>query len=448
MADPTIEAKLMEVDPASPAKEQDETKESQKAGASKTPGSTPRARRNRKQVEFFSPDPIGPDNEKLVVKEGNGTKLGEIPNVAFHLSKTLARDELLEDLHSLLYGRKGKAQGRKKAISEFSGFIADGDAEKQKEKDSERLGRWKVEHLNRLLDLLDLPRGSGPEGTKDSKVDRLMDFLVAPKQVSDKDLAAKEASKKAAAAKKRERAQKAKETGSKKRKGSTKPARSAKKAKKEGAAEEEGEREEEAGEESDLEEEEEEPAPKKKRASKGSSSNKKRSRGKKAEVAEEAEGEAEEEEEEQEEEDDTSWEGGLTKASLKQEVLKILEGANMDEFNLKSLMKQLEEKHSMDLSVQKPFIKVVAIQYCADQGPGFSGPAAAEPADKKPASPAKSKQQKKDKVPESKAKSAAEAHPKPVKAEIQSGKLSVGQAKQQGSSLHLLHLQPPRLTSA
>lgn len=38
--------------------------------------------------------------------------------------------------------------------------------QKQKEKDSERLGRWKVDHLNRLLDLLDLPRGSGQDGTK------------------------------------------------------------------------------------------------------------------------------------------------------------------------------------------------------------------------------------------------------------------------------------------
>ena len=76
--------------------------------------------------------------------------------------------------------------------------------------------------------------------------------------------------------------------------------------------------------------------------------------GKKAEVAEEAEGEAEEEEEEQEEEDDTSWEGGLTKASLKQEVLKILEGANMDEFNLKSLMKQLGDPQSLLITSLQP----------------------------------------------------------------------------------------------
>ena len=66
--------------------------------------------------------------------QGKGTKLGEMPNgehafcsmhhkhnllalrhdndvgaaVAFHLGKTTGRDELLEDLHQILYGRKGK----------------------------------------------------------------------------------------------------------------------------------------------------------------------------------------------------------------------------------------------------------------------------------------------------------------------------------------------------
>ena len=44
-----------------------------------------------------------------------------------------------------------------------------------------------------------------------------------------------------------------------------------------------------------------------------------------------------------------------------------------------------EEKHKMDLSVQKPFIKVTAIEYCAEQGPGFRGPA---PAEAQPAAPA------------------------------------------------------------
>ena len=33
--------------------------------------------------------------------------------MAFHLSKTLARDDLLEDLHHFLYGRKGKVNTRR-----------------------------------------------------------------------------------------------------------------------------------------------------------------------------------------------------------------------------------------------------------------------------------------------------------------------------------------------
>lgn len=61
--------------------------------------------------------------------------------------------------------------------------------------------------------------------------------------------------------------------------------------------------------------------------------------GKKAKAVEPEE--ADEEAKEEEAEEDEGWEDGLTKAALKQEVLKILEGANMDEFNLKSLMKQL-----------------------------------------------------------------------------------------------------------
>ena len=33
-------------------------------------------------------------------------------------------------------------------------------------RDSERLSKWKTEHLNQLLDLLDLPRGKEEAGTK------------------------------------------------------------------------------------------------------------------------------------------------------------------------------------------------------------------------------------------------------------------------------------------
>ena len=52
-----------------------------------------------------------------------------------------------------------------------------------------------------------------------------------------------------------------------------------------------------------------------------------------------------------------------------------------------------EEAHKRSMSQQKPFIKEVAIQYCAAQGPGFSGPA---PAAAKPASSAKPAEQKEE----------------------------------------------------
>ena len=35
---------------------------------------------------------------------------GNAAAVAFHLGKVTGRDELLEDLHQILYGRKGKVQ--------------------------------------------------------------------------------------------------------------------------------------------------------------------------------------------------------------------------------------------------------------------------------------------------------------------------------------------------
>lgn len=44
----------------------------------------------------------------LCYQQGQGTKLGDIPNIAFRLSKVTGKDELLEDLHQICYGSKGK----------------------------------------------------------------------------------------------------------------------------------------------------------------------------------------------------------------------------------------------------------------------------------------------------------------------------------------------------
>lgn len=184
------------------------------------------------------------------------------------MSKISGRDELMESLHNILYRRKGTGTTRKKAILDFNGFAFTAEnAEKEIEARKVSLGKWKLDLINRLMDTLDIPRGSGDKGTK---IDLVVEFLEKPEQKSEVDLAAKEAAKKEKEKRKRERAaaQKAKKDKAKKRKAAAadKPGDSKKKVKKEEAEESESEEEEDQSENEEPaseSEEEEEVAPKK-----------------------------------------------------------------------------------------------------------------------------------------------------------------------------------------
>lgn len=304
------------------------------AGENQQPAERTSGRRERKQTSFFQPEKKT-ETEKLEIKEGQGTKLTDIPNVAFHLGKMTGRDELLEDLHQILYGRKGKLSTRKRDIQAFSGFsFSDEQQDTDLEKAKSLLSRFKNDHMTRLLDLLDIPRSDLKE--KDAKVQKVLEFLQAPSKQSDKDLAAKEADKKAAAARKRQRKEKEKEG-----KSSAAKAKRAKKSKDASGDAEEGEAEE-AG----VDDEEE--------AAAGG---------------------------EEEDEDDEKPLGSVatkpkapTEEELENEIVQTLSGVNVLEFNIKMLMKHLNEKYKMDLSGLKPFIKTVAIQYCNEHAPKLDAP--------------------------------------------------------------------------
>lgn len=320
-------------------------------GATSSP--TSKGKRDRKQVEFFAPAEKK-EVERLIVKEGKGVRLGDIPNVLFRLQKTTGRDELLEELHFLLYRRKGKLQTRKREIQNFSGYpYSDAEKEAELKKDEEKLGRWKTERLNQLLDLLDLPRGKDEAATKEGKVARIIQFLEAPEKLSTKDLQQQEAKRKAQGERKRKREGKAAEKQAKaEARADKKAAKTAKQADK--------------------------------RASK---------RAKKTQVEEDVEedDEAEEvaaiEEASYEEEDELPL--GLaskvpSNAELEQSVMAILQGVNVVDFSLKQLLEQLHEKYGVDfgkLKRRKQLIKQVAISYCAARGP----PAGAEEADEEAA---------------------------------------------------------------
>lgn len=292
----------------------------------------PSGRRERKQTAFFQPEKKS-ETEKLEIREGKGTKLGEIPNVAFHLGKVTGRDELLEDLHQILYGRKGKLTTRKKDIQAFSGFtFADEQEEAELEKAKGLLSRFKNDHMTKLLDLLDIPRSELKD--KDARIQRVLDFLKAPSQLSDKDLAAKEAAKKAAGARKRQRKDKSTDKGKDKKSTDAKP-KSSKKAKKSDADEGAEEEQEEEGGEGSMEQDEDDEKPLVAMVPRKNSL--------------------------------------PSDDDLAKEVVNVLSGVDVLEFNIKMLMKHLNGKYKVDLKEKKPLIKTIAIQYCMEHAPKNAG---------------------------------------------------------------------------
>ncbi|XP_044498592.1 protein DEK [Mangifera indica] len=215
---------------------------------------TDRPVRERKSVER-----LVASIEKDVVKEfqiakGRGTPLKDIPNVAFKLSRRKT-DDTFRLLHTILFGRRGKAFQVKSNISRFSGFVWHENEEKQKIKVKEKFDKCNKEKLLELCDVLDIPISKNTR-RKEDIVTSLIDFLLAPHATTTELLAEKESR----ASKKRKRAGKQNSTS-----GSTPLKRSAKSrrktedaSKKKGTDSEESDEEEEEEKEEESEEEEKE----------------------------------------------------------------------------------------------------------------------------------------------------------------------------------------------
>ena len=174
----------------------------------------PREKRERKAtVEVYSI--ASPTKKEFVIPEGAGTKVGDIPNgahfsksrlllidptcipfadlptprrstVEFALGKFRSDDEFLKTVHRIMFGTPGKATIIKKNIRAFSG-LPEGD-EKAKSRAEDILKRAFATTLNALLDLFDLPRGSGEDGKKEAKEKRIFDWLIKPTPSGNKNL--------------------------------------------------------------------------------------------------------------------------------------------------------------------------------------------------------------------------------------------------------------------
>ncbi|KAG0225903.1 hypothetical protein BGW41_004463, partial [Actinomortierella wolfii] len=121
--------------------------------------------RDRKKVERYHGPATQEKAEKpVVIPNGKGTKLKDIPTVNSNLDKLKASDDIAKGLHRLLFG--GKIPNVKSIKNNI-----------QEEAVEEKLGRWLVGGLRELVELFNLETG----GDKDAIIARLMTFLKNPK---------------------------------------------------------------------------------------------------------------------------------------------------------------------------------------------------------------------------------------------------------------------------
>eukprot|EP00743_Colponemidia_sp_Colp-15_P000425 GILK01000486.1.p2 GENE.GILK01000486.1~~GILK01000486.1.p2 ORF type:complete len:462 (-),score=103.41 GILK01000486.1:1980-3320(-) len=272
-------------------------------------------------------EPVSNEAKEIEIVQGEGEKLGDIPNVAFNLNNEKRNSEILKVLHRLCFGNRAANNKYRENLFEFSGFAwKDKDRDAEVERLEQRIFHIKVAFLKELLAALDLEKS----GDKEQQAARLIEFLEKPKASGKSNLTAK--AEKKEAKNKRSKAKSAeKKTAAKKK--------TPKKGKKSEAEEEDDEEEEETEEEEEEEEGDDDFKPGQKGgkgARRGSGKRKSRAKGDDEEEDESAEEEqkpkrarkqakkAEEEEEEEEE--------------ARNEQNKTLEGASVQRFYIMNFL--------------------------------------------------------------------------------------------------------------
>ncbi|XP_059301049.1 DEK domain-containing chromatin-associated protein 4-like isoform X2 [Lycium ferocissimum] len=160
-----------------------------------------RPARQRKSVQRLVASIEGELTKEIHIEKGRGTALKDIPNVAYKLSKRNT-DDTLKLLHTIIFGRRGKAAQFKSNISRFSGFVWHENEEKQKMKVKEKLDKCIKEKLLELCDILDVPVAQATS-RKEDLVPQLMDFLEAPYSTTSELLAEEDQSSKTETASKK-----------------------------------------------------------------------------------------------------------------------------------------------------------------------------------------------------------------------------------------------------
>ncbi|XP_039974648.1 protein DEK isoform X2 [Xiphias gladius] len=132
-----------------------------------------RAKKTVERLDFQAPKQM----EKLKIGDGSGDKLGDIPRTSFQITKMKPAD--LKPLHAILFDRPGKMATIKKNLRLFNGFPFDADSEQYTKKREKLLknSNFTNTKLKVVCGVLDLEK----KGTHTDLVDRILSFLIAPK---------------------------------------------------------------------------------------------------------------------------------------------------------------------------------------------------------------------------------------------------------------------------
>ncbi|XP_050402110.1 protein DEK [Patella vulgata] len=294
--------------------------------------------------------------KKIEIPEGKGTKLGECPRIEQKLQQNKADD--LKFLHRLLFNRQGSAQEIKKNIKQFCGYAFE-SGDKEYDKKMAVINKCTISQLKSACGILDLER----TGQKVDIVYRLMAFLLHPEN-SGKPLPKP----------KPKRSSSGKKAKGEKRKRSSKKEGKKTKSKEDVDLSDDDDDEEDNHEDKSAdddenvseEEEEEEVAPPKKKVKHNKTPKKVKPKADKSKENGKKEKAAKKKKVVVESDDESSDDEPLSKISsepptnseIKVVIEKILDGADLEEVTMKTVVKQVYAKYpSFDLSDRKDFIK-------------------------------------------------------------------------------------------
>ncbi|KAE8720166.1 DEK domain-containing chromatin associated protein, putative isoform 4 [Hibiscus syriacus] len=177
-------------------KEEEEEKEENRDEVTKEVKGSSRKRSSGNPIEIHQRIKSRSSTPKpLSIEKGPGTRLKDIPNVAFKLSKRKF-DDNLQLLHMILFGKKAKPQRLKRNIGQFSGYVwGQNEQEKLKAKVKEKIEKCVKEKLVDFCDLLNIPITRATL-RKEELSAKLLEFLESPHATTDILLADKEQGKK------------------------------------------------------------------------------------------------------------------------------------------------------------------------------------------------------------------------------------------------------------